>query len=105
MLKDVAVPDIESRQVKEGFNTGDLPGVGNDGILQPGLPTLWRPRRTTLGGLSVNDLKLYLVDVNRVSILREVMDFPDLRRTERGLFGNRPIPAQAERNACVVKDA
>ena len=58
MLDDVAVPDIEARQIEPHLDSGDLVRVGDYGILESCLPGL---RSLCAVGTSAQDLELYQV--------------------------------------------
>ena len=79
VLEDVAVPDEEPGVVEARLDAGDLVGVGDDRVLVAGLPRLGGPSRSA-ERLPVHDLELHLVDVDRVGVLGEVVDLPELDR-------------------------
>ena len=53
VFNDVAVPDIQPRKIKQGFDARDLFRVGDDGVLEAGLPAFRRS-----GGAASNGCRL-----------------------------------------------
>src|SRR5206468_12370112 len=98
VLHDMAVPHVEAGQIEPGLHPGDLPGVGDHGVLVAGLPAL-RSSGGTAGAepLPVDDLELNLVNVDGVSVHGEVVDLPDLRGAESRVLRDRLVPAVVHR--------
>ena len=104
VLDDVAMPDVEARQVEQGLDPGDLARVGDDGVLEARLPA-FRRSGSTVNRLAVDHLELHLVDVDGVRVLGEIVYLPDLDRTERRVLGDQIVPTQRDRFACAVERA
>jgi hypothetical protein len=102
MREDMAVPDIETRDVKMRPDAGDLARIDKHGVLAAHLPWIRRghrprdqvgwlgsnPVRAYRQGLPVDDLKSHLVDMDGVRIRREIRALPELCRVERRIFGD-----------------
>src|SRR6185369_5341761 len=99
MLQDVAMPDESARDIERGFDPSDLPWISNDHVSETGFPWLrwqrvahqlgWRQRHAFLvrdQRLPIDNLKLHLVEVNRMSVLGEVVQLPQFGRVQRRIF-------------------
>ncbi len=80
MFQDVAVPDEQSWDIVQRFDTGDLARIGDHSILGSCLPgqrsVLSRDTRTPAYRLAPDYFKLHHVNMDRVGVLCEVEDFP-----------------------------
>src|SRR4029453_4928689 len=81
------------------FHPRDLAGVGDDRVLAARLPRLRAASRTT-EGLPLEHLEQDLVDVDRVGVLGEVVQLPDLGRAQCRVLGDPIVPP--ERDALVA---
>src|ERR687898_565322 len=110
VFDDVAVPHELARSVEPDAYPGDLPGICDDGVLEPDLPRL-RWLRGTRGShglsvfvhddvLAVHHLEVHLVDVHGVGVLRRVVELPHLGRTDGRVSdsGGRGVMAGSRRN-------
>src|SRR5918995_1561876 len=102
VFDDVAVPHELARSVEPDAYPGDLPGICDDGVLEPDLPRL-RWLRGTRGShglsvfvhddvLAVHHLEVHLVDVHGVGVLRRVVELPHLGRTDGRVLAHRVHP-------------
>jgi hypothetical protein len=89
------MPDEEPRVIEARFDAGDLVGVGDDRVLVAGLPRL-RLSGPPVKRFPVQHLKLHLVDVDRVGVLGEVVQFPDLDRVQGRGLGDLLVPVQPD---------
>src|SRR5215207_10480937 len=93
VLEDVAVPDEQAGAVEERLHARDLAGVGDHGVLATELPALGRTG-DAVERLAVFYLEGDLVDVDRVGVLGEVVELPDLDRADLGELAWRLVPAE-----------
>ncbi len=75
------MPHVAANQVEVSLYAGDLSRVDDQAVLAACLPDLERLFLSdgTVGGIknfAVQDLKLHLVNVERMSILCEIVDLP-----------------------------
>jgi hypothetical protein len=82
MLDDVTMPDVEPGQIEQHPDAGNLVGIGDCRVFEPSLPTLRRPGQIAKL-LALLDLKLHFVNVERMRVLGEVVDLPNLHAIER----------------------
>src|SRR6266545_7663048 len=96
VLDDVAVPHVEPGEVEPRLDPSDLLRIGDHRVLVAGLPALRLPQ-IAVERLSVHHLEHHLVDVDRVRVLREVPELPDLGRADRRVLGDgiHPHPRDA----------
>ena len=110
VLDDVAVPDDTGRALANvRLDAGDLPGIGDDRVLEPGLPRLRRPVTTPSGMRGspaspsssmtrpsrLTTSNVDLVDVHRVGVGGRVVELPDLGVADARVLGHGIHPQRA----------
>ena len=104
MFDDVAVPDIQTGEIEQRFDPCDLSRVRNHGVLEARFPVFWRAGNA-VERLTIDDLKLHFVNVNRVSVFREVVYLPDFDGVQGRILCDRIPPSFGDRVSGSVKRA
>ena len=73
MFNNMAVPDIQTSNIKQGLDARDLAWIGNNGILEACFPG-FRVSHGTTRHLTVYNLKAHQVEMDRVGVFSEVVD-------------------------------
>src|SRR5512133_2565942 len=109
MFDDVAVPDIETVDIKLGLDAGDLTRQCDHRVLEAQLVCMWRScypgwnqvaqeECGRIQGFTVNNFETHQMQMDRVGIHGGIEDFPDFRTVQEGNLGNWITPHL--RNGC-----